>query len=1157
MGFQFMKKKFTKIRKKFLSVLITGVFLALLCLPLTQTTGVAQSNIDLNYNEDLGFDKGPSYLPVVPLKKTTFIAFDEETYLDDYAYLAAVPTSIFKYEDRLYSNPLLFYQDEYNIIEEKELTLNSRQGIDYFMENWLSYCNGQMDVMTTVNVPKEKVSQWNAKDYNIIEGSNPYDIAKKLALSEWSYSDEVVLSVIKQDFDKPDDNIISNKISGSISNIKGVRQERFEVGQTTTLEPIFKEFHVPEGYKYIKSETTWDLLSLIGGAVIIPRGDPDTQLYCKYGDEWLETSIGQQYTQLQGPRDYADSYVYNDGAWKIGITEVPVFSNSESQVAFLGLLKNIFSGEVTYKINIELFEGTELEIPDNPPYECSNVEFKLTWDNPDVNLGFSLIGPAGEEILSSTNENDSQILRLQSLGECMQDKHYRVCVFLMDDVDSPVNFEVEYSWGQRIKKEEGNALSSATQGAVLASQLNAPHLYIKENAIPKSTKDALYKLGVKRAHIVDMEGMLKHNTKKDIDDIANIKSHYKTPESIYDAIREESGNNDVIFSTIDPWTKWYMRELKPGDETKAGLFIGPAAYIAAHHGSPVLIVDNHPELSSAIVYHNEFWRRYADDRFYHTVSIASMFFTGRQVYDFLERNNFDEQGMETIITVADQYDIGVSWDRVFTGLAKPGRFCSTPVDTSYWISRNMFYPALIYENPALTDELTLVNGSISVRKPLGVLSYPYGNTLKIDRPSQEEKFRYPVLQSYTSGMNHRFNERASKYYGNKYQCADGTIPGETVSFNPIDQGVLLKYEGKEGAYWPDMTASEIIPYYLSEGGYSNVFSTNFTATMDNLNKGSILYFLLGHGTEYNGGTLQFWNPTEKFQRKSIAKYFIPFIGATKEQNPWRGYEWYFGSTQEPDTMTRDLKGAIPLTNIPFPFVKTGLDLVLAKKPFREFLNKLIPLIDPFEVDNLYDGVIMTDYFSQYGAKACNGLKIDNALGNMHSCGFITSACEASNTYLHTSLIRHGSSFQIMDPWATSFYASVWVQSIPRDIVTGDTIGEAFVKGISKVGILYITDPPQWWWDKLENVCFFGDPDLRPFVPENKHSLKNNWNLKQVQSLCYDSELNINGHMPFGATSYPHKIDMDSKLDTQSVIIGIMVLVSILIIVVVMIKGRKD
>ena len=42
-----------------------------------------------------GFDKGISWQPMIPLKRATFVNFDPYTYIDDYAYLAAVPTSVF------------------------------------------------------------------------------------------------------------------------------------------------------------------------------------------------------------------------------------------------------------------------------------------------------------------------------------------------------------------------------------------------------------------------------------------------------------------------------------------------------------------------------------------------------------------------------------------------------------------------------------------------------------------------------------------------------------------------------------------------------------------------------------------------------------------------------------------------------------------------------------------------------------------------------------------------------------------------------------------------------------------------------------------------------------------------------------------------------
>ena len=156
---------------------------------------------DKNSEYAKGFDKGLSYASVVPLKKTTFINYDEQSYLDDYAYLASVPTAVFKNGSQLYSHPLLFYQDEQNFDDEKKLPLNARVGIDYFMEDWMSYCNGLLDQMTLVNVKKDEV-KWIAKNYVEIDADNPYSIASELALQEWSWSNNAVIAVIDEEFDK-------------------------------------------------------------------------------------------------------------------------------------------------------------------------------------------------------------------------------------------------------------------------------------------------------------------------------------------------------------------------------------------------------------------------------------------------------------------------------------------------------------------------------------------------------------------------------------------------------------------------------------------------------------------------------------------------------------------------------------------------------------------------------------------------------------------------------------------------------------------------------------------------------------------------------------------------------------------------------------------
>ena len=178
-----MKKNGKLIVISIVGILLIGAFLPAI-------------NADSNNDID-GCDKGPSFTSVVPIKKTTFVNFDKETYIDDFAYLASIPSSVFMENGKLYSHPLLYYQDRLEEEDEKYRILDVYDGIHYFMEDWMSYC-GRLDDMTLINVPKEKLeSDWKAKEYTSIESDDPFYIASEIALNDWSYSDDAVIAVIE------------------------------------------------------------------------------------------------------------------------------------------------------------------------------------------------------------------------------------------------------------------------------------------------------------------------------------------------------------------------------------------------------------------------------------------------------------------------------------------------------------------------------------------------------------------------------------------------------------------------------------------------------------------------------------------------------------------------------------------------------------------------------------------------------------------------------------------------------------------------------------------------------------------------------------------------------------------------------------------------
>jgi len=1164
-----------KIKNIYVSVFIASLFLLSL-IPSNQAT----ENI-----EKFGFDKGPSYTSVIPLKKTTLVQFDKETILDDYAYLSAIPTSVFNNNGKLLSYPLLFYEDEHEYKDEKERSLNTRPGLDYFMDDWMGYCYDKLDQMTLINVPEEKASQWHAKKNFVVNSESPYEIASLLALEDWSYSDEAVVAVIENDFEQ-EEIITKETINGTIPK-KNIGHKKLKVEQPIIgTGGTYQSFDIEDkDYKYAVAKMSWP-----------NRIDLDLQIYdTKLG---MVDNAAESYNAKDPNLEVVGSYIHNYGEWQISVTAVPkklIYQESEEQndINIIEEFKDL-AQTVNKKgtVDVWLYTGTIVEF-EPTPFGCRNAEFKLTWKNKNIPLGFSIHGPNGVEICNSLskkeiasgkikNEKGEATIKIKMLGECCEGENYYACVFSLDDTSFPTDFKLEYGWEQTLSINEADSMVSASNGAVLASSLNAPLLYTSPSKFINYTKDALYTLGVKKVHLLNIGGHLNKNVEDELRDVANIKNNFKEPKQLYDAIKDSSGNSgDIVFTTIDPWSYWYVAALEPEDEYVGAKFVGPAAYIAAHHGSPLIIVDKHPRLSQAVCYPTDFWRKNSAIRASIVPSAGSMILSGNRVYEFLE--DFDlgkleegkaiKQNQETIITVAGQYDIGLPWDRSFTGAALPGRFWGSPVDTAYAICRNVFYPALIFENPAMYEEKAKrITGSTSkIQRIGGRLKDPKGLTLVITKKSREEEFKYPILQTYNT-FGYKFNEKAYKHWDFKYERADGIIPYITHSSDPIDEGAAT---GKSGAYYPDLSETEVIPFYADKAGYDSVYSTETKAVADNLNRGVIIWVLKGHGWYKGSGSISMWDPNNPY---------------ATEQNPWRVYEtvllqpgnlreyinWVtngklfsgnilkfhllseIGSTENPDVSL--INPQLYLLNKYFgdvlPHDLWGANGIMVyrdriKRPFYYLFVKHLPLVNIYQGDGK---VIISPLSGHQPMKATNGLKFDDLLENLHSCGLNTGACTPACTYMHLSWMRHGTAYQIIDPWTTTDWNGIWNQMIIKYLAMGETIGQAYERGMRACGPELLVG--QFWWDIWENVCYYGDPDLRVFVPGTEYSDNNFWEEKDIQPFAYEKELNLDGHMPYGAVNHPNKIEPKAISDQYLMIIGIIIIIAIILIAIASKRKKK-
>lgn len=921
-----------------------------------------------------------SYAPVQLENKIFLVGYEENSILDDLAYLALIPGSVYHHGGILYASPLIFWDDK-----NDDPYLNSHEGVVNFIRDW-KYVSPDSKIIgvnlekESVNPERESFPEGESGEVVLhLNGKNPEEIASKIAKSMWKSNEEaVVVNLPGKDALRER----KGKITGEVKTGKP-GEIVFTGTKDPSLVPTYHMFEVSDSCKWIEAYMEW------GGY----RGqDPDMQLF-----DWSlgEVDVSELWNVREGAFEQLSSYVRNPGHWGVSITymptegmDVPIPIQEETRNPYWGWdEKNRESSErklrCNYTLKVSGFPGTEFELPE-VAYGASEV--LISMDAPH-NLGL-VIRDENKAVISSEVPYNNPL----SIGELGEGRYY-ACV--VDLTGEGGEFELVYSWKEKTKRNFSEDIEKICNAAIFASMHNCPLFYSKDGKLSRESTETLETLGVNRVYSPDTLNLKK----------------FKVIGIDPEEIRNFSGSKDIVFSTARPFSyvnspirrEDYGKKVEGIKTLEQSYFFAPAAYAAAFHGTNLLLVENH--FSQPAAWHRENWINTRNDR--EPPSVGDMVVTGKEVYSELQTLGLDNPGMEKILTIAGEFDLGPTWDRMFVGKAFPGRIFGTPVDVSYWFARNAFYPVLIFANPAL-EGVWLINGSTSKRNR--------GNLCIV--PGGEEFYQFPVLNTWIS-HRYKFNERASEYWGLNYSTTSGETPYWSNTKNEIDRDV-----SRPGTYLADMTTSEAVPEYLSRAGYSSVFSTNFRATVENLNRGTLMWFIGAHGGHRDSGIIGFWSLQNP------------------ERNPWRAYE-YLGSTRNPDTIAMSKE--------------YGLD-----------------------TNPGYDGLVTTIWGQTPETETYSGVEFDQRLDNLHSAGIIASSCLISNTRLHLAFIRHGSSFQIIDPWSTSWYANHAFSLIARSLALGEGIGEAYANAIQEVGISYLTEG--WWWDILENMVYFGDPSLNIFVP---------------------------------------------------------------------------
>ncbi len=1109
--------------------MIAAFAMLILVMTILPMSGTVRGRADLPAGQ-----AGASYKDMTPIDKVVLVNHDRDGYFDDYAFIAEVPASIFHYkpEDRLIMNPVLFYEPEMQVGDTDRID-NTYPAVNYFMEDMVTIADDELDLIEMVGFdgknPGDIGNTWVASEVRHIDADDPYGYADKIALSNWEYADTAVLAVIKTD-DATHEETFEDMLTGVTPDGRPQSGSLSGSKEPSPVDPEMHPFTIPPDYKYITSQLTWGQ-SWNPLSDITERGkDPDLQLY---SSELGQVGASEKWNVLEGASEEIDSYIYNAGEWQFAVTYMPTENSvemmsdpegwggvpqpSETTPAereewvekrirsvmedreLRGLNPDTpFDSTVEYTIDYTIYPGIDVMEKIPTPFYCRDAVFTLEWGDASQSLGLILKGPSGAEIAMATAQaqGSRQILEIPELGQ----GDYSISVINLGDNAQPTEFEVSYEFKQMKCGKEAISWAGATNAAVIASELNAPLLYTSKDGLTDGTGDAINTLGVKDMVVVDVGSLASDEVYDDIDslrgflrrdiDVERITSY----DQLYDRVkeganREQTDLNDIVFTTMNPWTTWDVvperdTSTNPGEETTGALFTGPAALAGAIHGAPVFVNEAHPELSCAQAWHNKFWV-YAYHHNRAPPSVACMAMTGKAIYRVLQQYGFDKTDLpnedgkckESIITVADQFDIGSSWDRTLVGAADPGRIMGTPVDAAMWVSRSGMYPKVIYANPGVDPELDEHDGY----RIQGSSSTRVAGALVIEEEMRETRERFPVAQSWVS-YQYKFNEVASEYWGCEYTTRTGITPYFDSSTDTDPDGIDIN-----GCY-PDLDTSEVVPHYLEAAGYGQAFTTTFENTMENLNRGVIMWYEVMHGGHTHSGALGWWDER-----------------GAEEPEPWRGYE---EAGIPIGTNTMRLRGATDDPDVITMSKSVGLDITQGYSPQTPL--EIIP--------EHHDGIIIAIAQQGQTEYSEDGLVMDDAMENLHSMGFSAGSCLIANTYLHLSMVRHGGIFQVIDPWLTSWYSAFAMAMFARDMYYGHTVGDAYERGISHVGIEYLIDG--WWWDIFENLVYYGDPDLMMFTPNNAWS----------EPASLEKGTVLGGHSPFGADGHPNALTSGVWLD---------------------------
>ncbi|MFO7835919.1 MAG: C25 family cysteine peptidase [Candidatus Thorarchaeota archaeon] len=470
------------------------------------------------------------------LRRAVFVSPDSNSYIDEFSYMAAVPTSVFNYDGTKYVSPVILS--------------SSSDSQDWLIDDWADYLSvdGGLEQLLTIGDYSIQESMalrdsFGKEIFPHIEGDSSAEIAAQLALSDWTSSDAVVIGIANDAM--PNLNTTSGT---STHSLDGSSPQSYNTSATVSPSSGASiPFTPPTDAGWLYGSFDWAGTDYFTHKLIDPNGVV------------IDYSLALQ-TRYQRDPDFVDELVplhfwlpkRLDGEYtmEIGIESIP-------------------SAPVEMDCDISYYPGFSQEITVPPNTKWLNLT--ADWDNAGTNINLALMDPSGRmvqwapagSLLSGAGLNSIEIPYPRAGS-------WKAVGAWMDPNGETNNIELNWQT-EKLQTNPDVYFESAANAAVLASLMNAPLLYTEEQSVPAVTLNALNRLDSDVVFLVDPYDVHSAEVESQLES-TGILTVLENHPMVSDCIKNLSKNNDIV-ATVPRGT---------GNE-----FYPAAALSGAFHGAPV------------------------------------------------------------------------------------------------------------------------------------------------------------------------------------------------------------------------------------------------------------------------------------------------------------------------------------------------------------------------------------------------------------------------------------------------------------------------------------------------------------------------------------------------------------------------------------------